>query len=48
MAKLFSDYMQDSYYAAYAKGDARVFPLRALPHEGAIEPSQHPEILDYE
>lgn len=47
-ARLFHEYMNESFYAAnYSKGQL-ISPLRALPHEGTIEESQYVEVLDYE
>jgi Pyruvate/2-oxoacid:ferredoxin oxidoreductase delta subunit len=49
-AKLFHAYMQedDTFYAANLKHREKVSPLRALPHEDAIDSSEHVEVLDYE
>jgi ferredoxin len=49
-AHLFHDYMEadDAYYRANCGDDKRVFPLRALPHEGTVESSDHVEVMDYE
>ena len=49
-AKLFHAYMleDDTFYAANLKHKERVSPLRALPHEDAIDFSEHVEVLDYE
>jgi Pyruvate/2-oxoacid:ferredoxin oxidoreductase delta subunit len=49
-AKLFHAYMleDDAFYAANLKHKEKVSPLRALPHEDAIDLSEHIEVLDYE
>ena len=49
-AKLFHSYLQDDngFYAANLKHKEKISPLRALPHEDAIDSSEHIEVLDYE
>jgi Pyruvate/2-oxoacid:ferredoxin oxidoreductase delta subunit len=48
-ARMFNDYMQgDSFFAANLAHGEKVFPLRALPHEGAVADSDYVEVLDYE
>jgi Fe-S-cluster-containing hydrogenase component 2 len=47
LGKLFHEYLSDgAFYAANTRDGAQVSIMRALPHEGAIEPNV--EILDYE
>jgi Pyruvate/2-oxoacid:ferredoxin oxidoreductase delta subunit len=49
-AKLFHSYLNEknTFYRANFGSNEKVMPLRALPHEGTIEESEHVEILDYE
>jgi Pyruvate/2-oxoacid:ferredoxin oxidoreductase delta subunit len=49
-ARLFHSYLHgdDSVYAANCGDDKRVFPLRTLPYEDAIQESDFVEVLDYE
>jgi Pyruvate/2-oxoacid:ferredoxin oxidoreductase delta subunit len=49
-ARLFHTYMQSdsSFYAANFSGAKQISPLRALPHEEAIDTSEYVEVLDYE
>jgi len=49
-ATLFHTYMQgdDSFYAANFTKGKKISPLRALPHEEAIDTSEYVEVLDYE
>ncbi len=49
-ARLFHTYLQDdrTFYAANFKHGEKISPLRALPHEDAIDSSEHVEVLDYE
>ncbi|SYZ72578.1 4Fe-4S ferredoxin iron-sulfur binding domain protein [Candidatus Zixiibacteriota bacterium] len=49
-ARLFNEYLHgdDSFYRANMAGGKRVFPLRALPYEEAIDQAEYVEILDYE
>jgi Pyruvate/2-oxoacid:ferredoxin oxidoreductase delta subunit len=49
-ARLFHTYLQDesAFWAANFKRGEKMTPLRSLPHEEAIEASEHVEILDYE
>jgi Pyruvate/2-oxoacid:ferredoxin oxidoreductase delta subunit len=49
-ARLFHSYLQDesTFYRANFRHDEIISPLRSLPHEEAIDASEHVEILDYE
>jgi len=49
-AEIFHQYMdtEDTFYAANWGHGERVSCLRTLPHEEAILPSEHVEVLDYE
>jgi Pyruvate/2-oxoacid:ferredoxin oxidoreductase delta subunit len=48
-ARLFHDYMQNSdFYKANLSHGEKIFPLRALPHEGTIADDEYVEVLDYE
>jgi Pyruvate/2-oxoacid:ferredoxin oxidoreductase delta subunit len=48
-ARLFHDYMQNKdFWAANLSHGEKVFPLRALPHEGTVDDSDYVEVLDYE
>ena len=49
-ARLFHEYLQDgtTYYRSNWGSGQKISPLRALPHEEALEDSGHVEILDYE
>ena len=49
-AELFHTYLQDpaTFYRANCSRGERVSPLRALPHEEAIERTEYVEVLDYE
>ncbi len=49
-AKLFHEYLQgdDSFWAANFIKDEKISPLRALPHEEAVDESEYVEVLDYE
>lgn len=49
-ARLFHAYLQDgsTFYRANFENGQKVSPLRALPHEDAVEESEYVEILDYE
>ncbi len=49
-AKLFNEYMHgsDAFYAANFGHGEKISPLRAMPHEEAIDDSSFVEILDYE
>ncbi len=51
LGHLFHEYLQSDngvFYAANAKKGEKVSAIRALPHEGVIDPSEYIEILDYE
>lgn len=48
-ARLFNDYMQnENFFKANLSHGEKVFPLRALPHEGTVDDSDYVEVLDYE
>lgn len=48
-AGLFRDYLEEgSFYAANFDAGQKVSPLRTVPHEGAVHPDEHVEVLDYE
>jgi Pyruvate/2-oxoacid:ferredoxin oxidoreductase delta subunit len=49
-AKLFHAYLQDDsgFYAANFKHKEKISPLRALPHEDAVDSSEYIEVLDHE
>jgi Pyruvate/2-oxoacid:ferredoxin oxidoreductase delta subunit len=49
-ARLFNEYLHgdNSFYAANFGSYKKVSPLRALPHEDAIDSSEYVEVLDYE
>ncbi len=49
-ARLFNDYLEDksSFYKANLEGGKKVMPLRAMPHNEAIDKSEAVEIFDYE
>lgn len=49
-ARLFHEYMEnnDSFFRANFGSGQRVSVMRALPHEGTIDDTDHVEILDYE
>ncbi len=49
-ARLFNDYLHgdNSFYAANFGGKQKISPLRALPHEDAVDSAEYVEVLDYE
>lgn len=49
LAELFNDYLQEGPFMAANLGRNLKVPLmRALPHEGSIDPEDYVEVLDYE
>jgi len=49
-ARLFHHYLHDddTFYAANFKNHEKISVMRALPHEGTVQPSEYMEVLDYE
>ncbi|NIM97577.1 MAG: 4Fe-4S dicluster domain-containing protein [candidate division Zixibacteria bacterium] len=49
-AKLFHEYFdsENNFYWANFRHGEKISPLRALPHEGTVDPSEYVEVLDYE
>ncbi len=48
-ARLFHDYMQEGrFYERNLGNGERVSLMRAVPHDGAVQPEEYVEVLDYE
>ena len=47
-ARLFQDYMDQSFYDANFGQGEQIALMRAVPHDGAILPEEYVEVLDYE
>ena len=48
-AGLFRDYLAEgSFYASNCGAGQSVSPLRTVPHDGAVRPDEHVEVLDFE